>query len=400
VLALLALWAYWTIVTRRIPRGFRLGWLGRSVVIALGLLLPCRDVIQFGTRFGWTAISERTADIYPMGTLMAGWKAAGVRSQLAQRSRAPMDFKVAPARVLPVGQREIHILVIGETARASSFQLNGYERETTPLLSANPEVISFRNVSAAAPCTMLSVPLLLTPAGAPHLAQAMGMPSSMSVFKKAGYRVHWLSTQRKHGPCDTTVSVFSNDADDAAFLSGKLDAGGKGRYDTALDTDLLPMVRDILAKNEPRVLLVLHTIGSHMPYHRRYPAEFNHFPADPAVCDTVNALTPPSAEQKVHMANAYDNSIRFTDHVLAQLIETLRQQNAVSSLVYVSDHGENKGDSPTLPYAHGDLTEDVLHVPMIVWTSPQFRTLCPAQAAALRAHMETPFSADTTFICW
>jgi glucan phosphoethanolaminetransferase (alkaline phosphatase superfamily) len=219
----------------------------------------------------------------------------------------------------------------------------------------------------------------------------------MGVFKKAGYRVHWLSTQRKHGPYDTTVSVFSNDADDAAFLSGKLDTAERGRYEATFDGDLLPHVKAILAKNEPRVLLVLHTMGSHMPYHRRYPAEFAHFPVNPAVCETVTSMGKPTPEQMVNMENAYDNSVRYTDYVLSQVIKLLREQKAISTMTYVSDHGENPGKTESVPYAHGDMTQDVLHVPMMVWASPQFREKYPEQVAALRSHADTPLSATSTF---
>lgn len=397
VLVPVLLWVYWLVVTRMIPKGFKMGWRGRVIVVILGLLIPARDLVTFGPQFAWTATGGRLQEMYPFGTVAAGWNAAALRSKLSQRSQLAGNFAVEPARALPPGQREIHILVVGETARASSFQIDGYHRETTPLLSANPDVISFQDVSAAAPCTLLSVPLLLTPAGATQVAQAMSMPSCMGVFKKAGYRVHWLSTQRKHGPYDTTVSVFSNDADDAAFLSGKLDTAERGRYDATFDGDLLPHVKEILAKNEPRVLLVLHTMGSHMPYHRRYPAEFSHFPVNADVCETVTSMGKPTPEQRVNMENAYDNSVRYTDHVLAQVIKLLEEQKAVSTMLYVSDHGENPGVTDSMPYAHGDMTQDVLHVPMMVWTSPQFREKYPDQVTALRSHMATPLSATSTF---
>ena len=221
------------------------------------------------------------------------------------------------------------------------------------------------------------------------------MPSSLNVFKKAGYRVHWLSTQHKHGPFDTTVSVFARDADDTAFIGGKLDIDSG---DPALDSELLPRVREILSKKEQRVFLVLHTMGSHARYTRRYPASFNHFPADPAICEQVNELTKLDENINRELVNAYDNTVRFTDYVLPQLIEMLKAENAVSTLVYVSDHGENMGDEKIgAPFAHGTLTKSVLHVPLIAWASPEFRELYPAQMAALRAHVNTPFSSDTTF---
>ena len=40
---------------------------------------------------------------------------------------------------------KIVVLVIGETGRACNWQLNGYHRETTPLLSKNSDIIYFRD---------------------------------------------------------------------------------------------------------------------------------------------------------------------------------------------------------------------------------------------------------------
>jgi glucan phosphoethanolaminetransferase (alkaline phosphatase superfamily) len=398
MLALIALalplgWLYWRIVTRKIPRGFRLGWPAWLAVYALVGLLPLCS--------GWDAMQARISEGYPACLVVAGWKAASLRHKLATREVLRQDYTASPSSDLLPGQREIHILVIGEAARYASFQINGYTRPTTPLLASNLDLFSFHNVRAAATCTLYSVPLLLTVAKVPTLDQALTMPSCIQVFRKAGFKTYWLSTQRRHGKFDSTVSVFARDADYARFLSGDLDPGGgagqRGRYDTAPDGDLLPLVREILARNEPRVLLVLHTMGGHMSYHKRYPQQFNYFHADNRVCDSVQNLMSLSQEQIEQMTNAYDNSVRYTDWVLSQIIETLAAQKAVSTCLYVPDHGENSGHTRSLPFAHGNETEDVLHVPMFAWLSPQYRTLRPAQTAALRAHQDTPFSSNTTF---
>jgi len=346
-------------------------------------------------------MQARISEGYPVGIFMAGWKAVGLRHKLSTRASLRQDYAASPGTDLAAGQREVHILVLGEAARYASFQINGYSRPTTPMLAANPDLLSFHKVTAGATCTLYSVPLILTMAKVPTLDQALTMPSCIQVFHKAGFKTYWLSTQRKHGRFDTTVSAFARDADDARFLSGDLDPGGAAgqgaRYDTVPDGDLLPLVQEILARNEPRVLLVLHTMGSHMSYHKRYPPQFNYFHADHHVCDSVQNLVSLSDEQIEQMTNAYDNSVRYTDWVLSQILDTLAAQQAVSSCLYVADHGENSGRAPSLPFAHGIETEDVLHVPMFVWLSPQYRALRPAQAASLRAHQDTPFSSNTTF---
>ena len=97
------------------------------------------------------------------------------------------------------------------------------------------------------------------------------------------------------------------------------------------------------------------------------------------------------------MRNAYDNAVLFTDWVLNELIGTLSAQHGVSWLYYVSDHGENGAEATVLPWGHGSLTTEVLHVPLLVWLSPEYQSARPRQSAALRAHVNTPMSADNTF---
>ncbi|ERO99579.1 sulfatase-like hydrolase/transferase [Enterobacter sp. MGH 14] len=76
------------------------------------------------------------------------------------------------------------------------------------------------------------------------------------------------------------------------------------------------------------------------------------------------------------LVNTYDNTLRYTDYVLAEMIEKLKnysdQYNTV--LLYVSDHGESLGESGL--YLHGTpyklAPDQQTHIPMQVWMSPGF----------------------------
>jgi glucan phosphoethanolaminetransferase (alkaline phosphatase superfamily) len=138
-------------------------------------------------------------------------------------------------------------------------------------------------------------------------------------------------------------------------------------------------------------------MGSHQHYSDRFPPDFNRFASYPMPSEGSLFHHTYSAEEKRNLTNAYDNSILYTDWVLSQLMETLAATHAVSALYYVSDHGQNMGDAPVLAFAHGAMTRDVLHVPLLVWLSPEYRAQRPGQTAALESHLKTPFSADTTF---
>lgn len=113
-------------------------------------------------------------------------------------------------------------------------------------------------------------------------------------------------------------------------------------------------------------VIVLHMMGSHGPrYYRRYPPEFRVFTP---TADTSDIQNRPREE----VVNAYDNTILYTDHVLSEAIDLLRQYpNYEAGLVYISDHGESLGENGM--YLHSAPYEiappEQLLVPLILWMS-------------------------------
>jgi lipid A ethanolaminephosphotransferase len=141
--------------------------------------------------------------------------------------------------------------------------------------------------------------------------------------------------------------------------------------------------------------VVLHMKGSHGPaYYRRYPAQFEAF--TPA-CNTGELA---DCERQA-VVNAYDNTIRYTDHVLAQVIRLLRHnaERFDTGLLYVSDHGESLGENGLylhgLPYAIAP-TEQT-HVPMLLWLSSGMRQHFGLDDRCLRANANKPHSHDHLF---
>jgi lipid A ethanolaminephosphotransferase len=141
-------------------------------------------------------------------------------------------------------------------------------------------------------------------------------------------------------------------------------------------------------------VIVTHQMGSHGPsYWLRYPAEAAAF--QPA-CET-DALAECPGEKIV---NAYDNTIRYTDAVLAQTIDLLEASDRViPALYYVSDHGESLGEGGL--YLHGApafmAPEEQTHVPMVIWMSERFRASLGVDQACLAAGKDDPVSHDNLF---
>ena len=101
------------------------------------------------------------------------------------------------------------------------------------------------------------------------------------------------------------------------------------------------------------------------------------------------------------LINAYDNSIAYTDHVLAQTIHWLKQQQSGfdTSLLYVSDHGESLGENNLylhgLPYAVAPVEQK--HVPMLLWFGARAADDGQVRVDCLRAQRDVALTHDNLF---
>jgi lipid A ethanolaminephosphotransferase len=275
------------------------------------------------------------------------------------------------------------LLVVGETARAANFSLGGYARETNPQLRQKG-VFYFGNVHSCGTATAVSVPCMFSdlPRDEFRLSAAENRDTVLDIAQRAGWAVNWIENQS--GCKKVCARVPTERAEPYHPESCR---NGECRDDAllyALDEHLRDIVRDNL--------IVMHSMGSHGPaYHRRVPPEGQVFKP---VCATERIDTC-SDEQIV---NSYDNSIVYTDHVLAGLIDRLAaQQDRVDSvLLYVSDHGESLGENGL--YLHGQpwmIAPDVQkRVPMLMWFSAGATTRLQLDAGCLRGHLQDPLSHD------
>ena len=264
----------------------------------------------------------------------------------------------------PAGTRPpLLLFVVGETARADHFSLNGYARPTNSEL-ATRGVVSFGNVSSCGTSTASSLPCMFSHLGKRGFESRGGDHENLlDLLQRAGLAVLWLDNQAGcKGLCDRIPH---------AMASGPAPLCEAGEcLDDALLLGLDSRLAALPAERRARgVVLVLHQMGSHGPaYFKRSPA--NRKPFQPEC--TTNVL-----QQCAHEAliNAYDNSIAYTDHVLAQSIDWLAQRRGDydGALLYVSDHGESLGENNLylhgLPYALAP--REQTHVPMVMWLSPQ-----------------------------
>lgn len=291
---------------------------------------------------------------YPIFALVqyatAGAEGGGPRAPIGE------DARRTPAAS---GKPRVVVLVVGEAARAENFSLLGYARDTNPELSKAEGLVAFSNVWSCATATAESVPCMFSRLGRANFSRrrALSEENVLDVLKHSGVDVRWRDN---NSPCRGTCAGVALEDVRHLDVPGVCDGGN------CLDDVLLQGLDARIKAAGGDRLIVLHMLGSHGPsYFRRYPPAFRRFLPECA----QDAVQDCSREAIV---NAYDNTLLYTDHVVAQALALLRQHRAQvePTLLYVSDHGESLGENGlylhTLPFM---LAPDVQkHVAMLLWS--------------------------------
>ena len=259
-----------------------------------------------------------------------------------------------------LGQRpSVHVLIVGETARAASFSLNGYGPDTNRELQQH-ETISFLEATSCGTATAVSLPCMFSiqERSGFDRDQSRNEDNLLDIAARAGLEVYWVDNGNGcKGICSRV------DSRDVHHSSPSPICPEGECYDEILVSELDKIVSAVTADT----LIVLHQLGSHGPaYYRRYPEEYRLFRPD---CRTAN-FGDCSTEE---ISNAYDNTIAYTDHVISAAIDVLSKHSdeVSSSLLYVSDHGESLGEHNMflhgMPYRFAPAEQTT--VPFISWLS-------------------------------
>lgn len=311
-----------------------------------------------------------------------------VRSYVQKNSKKipeqPIQIAADAKRRASSGRPQLLVIVVGESLRIQSFGRLSSGRNTTPSLEQLP-VNVFDKVSSCGTNTATSVPCMfsnLTRAGYDDW-RAKATENLLDIYQNVGLKVEWIDNNT--GSKNVARRVLERDVSRRSY-SEFCDADG------CHDEILIAELRAALPKVTADSVLVLHMLGSHGPaYYQRYPKQFARFQP---VCESVELqnCTPEA------LNNSYENSVLYTDFVLAEMLKTLQLNSAIdATLFFVSDHGESTGEGGFFlhgaPYAIAP-TEQT-RVPMLIWFSESFgkaRKLS-ADCVAREVHAETSHDA-------
>lgn len=327
---------------------------------------------------------------WPFGLAARGvefWSERRYLNRLLDRSGS-FSFGARQAKSLDAPQ--VFVMIIGESSRFDRWSLNGYPRETNPLLKKEANLVSLTNVVTAVSATRLSVPVLLSRKPARMSLQAgFAEKSFLTAFKEAGFKTWWLSNQMTFGQFDTPVSVFAKEADVTRFLN----LGGFSSH-SSFDDILLEPLKAAMQDAAPKKLIVLHTLGNHWNYSHRHPKEYDKW--RPSLYGVANpAYTDRSVKEQLN--NSYDNSILYTDWFLSEVIGALKSSSSMAAMMYVSDHGQTLYDGNCGYAFHGHNTQFEFHVPALVWYSDLYRMTHPVKVNQLLRNRRAELATENVF---
>lgn len=370
-LGLLPLWAWWRWALqplRRAPAPASRGlWLGRLGLMsaALGLAMASNAAVRQqaedaqGVKLAVSPSGLVAHRYVPTNWLSGLAMTAANRATGAlreQRLRDPAELFSYQERA-PLDDATV-VLVIGESTRYDHLGLLGYGRNTTPLLSQEPNLVAFRARSCDTSTRLSLACMFVRPEGVDEgdgfEPDRIDEQKVFSVFRELGFSTELFAMQSE-------VGFYHRVGPDLYKMREVIVADARAGHAQPLDGLLLPEVDDSLRRHPAgRHLIVLHLKGSHFLYSQRHPRSFARWAPE-----CLDNRKPCGREELI---NSYDNSVLYGDHVLAQLLDRLRNRKAL--VVFTSDHGESIGDGV---HFHGTpraiAPPEQRRVPLMFWAS-------------------------------
>lgn len=286
---------------------------------------------------------------------------------------------------------KLMVLVVGETARAESFSLNGYAKNTNPELS-KLNIINFNQVSSCGTATAVSVPCMFSGMTRKDYDEQLASHREglLDIAQRSGYKVTWIDN---NSGCKGTCNRVEQYQIPQAIQDKWCTKAGECQDEILIDSLKAYLAGLAITDTTPR-LIVLHQMGSHGPaYYQRSTVAFQPFKPS---CDS-NAIQGCS---RTELLNSYDNTIVYTDHVLSSLIQELKTHTHYQTgFWYLSDHGESTGESGM--YLHGApyaiAPSQQTHIPMLMWFSNDWRKHNATQITCLAQQKSKELSQDNMF---
>ena len=258
------------------------------------------------------------------------------------------------------------VVVIGESSRKDRLQLFGSPVPNNAELSKiSHEIFLFDNLITLHPHTVASLPVIFSKQTGINDNFKLNY-SFLDVFKTAGYKTFWISNQASLFGKTNMIGRFSESAD-FRFFFHLHSSSSPTKHDGAI----LDLFKEKMSDKSSKKLFVLHLQGSHYSFDKRYPSHFKRFD------------------------DKYDNTLLYTDYILAEVVKTLKEEERKSLMFYVADHGLLLNECGK-KHSHFDNKES-FEVPAILWTSNEWKLINSEKLEILRNNQNKPLTTQVVF---
>lgn len=364
-----------------LPKIFR-----RKVFITGAVLLLVSLLLSLGAKNNNRNAFAFTVDVYPINAYYNLNFAINKWKKVQAYPETSKNFTFQSTLTQEENQREIFVLIVGETSRAHNWQVYGYDRPTNPLLSQESHAVFYRDALTQSNTTHKSVSMILSDVNATNYEAIYQRKGIAQAFKEAGFTTICLSNQSEN---NSFIEYFTKEADIYQTIRT---TDSKTRLTVNRpDEDLIPIMVNLIEKTTGNLFIILHSYGSHFNYKERYPLAYQKF--------TPDNLTAVSRSQKEQLVNTYDNSILYTDYFLASTLQALQQLQTPAMVLYTSDHGEDLFDDDRGLFLHSSPTPSYyqLHIPFFMWFSDSYIARHPQHYQLAQKHETAPISTHVIF---
>jgi glucan phosphoethanolaminetransferase (alkaline phosphatase superfamily) len=363
----------------------RIAWLGVASVALFVLIfvnyarydpfVARRGGSQSTVVFYWYVLGE-----YPLNFYDKLRQYYDVKRHRAEIQEGRNAFAFTCSRPDTPDQPEAYVLVIGEGIRYANWHLNGYARETSPVLDTVQHLLSFKHMYSTGTYTASGVPLLLSRGTPFDFDRAYREKTIVTLFKQAGFTTYWVSNQ----------NIFGYIVDPAE-VDHLYELGSEAKSDLVV----LPKLREVLADtSHSKKFIVVNLLGNHT-WAGSFPEEFARY--KPTLeYDHRRVL---SDANKEYFINRYDNVILVQDYVLGNIIRLLEEKAPISTMLFASDHGLSLFDEGgnLFGYSGTKVADTQVHIPMFIWTSDAWRRDFPKKWGLLSHRTDEPCSTTNVF---
>ncbi|MGE0560188.1 MAG: phosphoethanolamine transferase [Flavobacteriales bacterium] len=282
------------------------------------------------------------------------------------------------------------VLILGESANRNHMSVYGYSRKTSPRLQKRNDIVLYDDVVSAYSVTLKSVLSMLTNSSIENNLNVDEAVSLIDVFHSAGFKTYWISNQSPIGVWDNAIYNIAQTSDHVVFVNKFGNSSFESTYLASYDEMIFEPLHVVLQDEAKNRFIVVHLMGSHSSYNKRYPLVFNKF----------NKYS----SEKEQLINEYDNSMLYNDFVVDSVFSLLNTSalvnpNQLFSSIYLSDHSENVYDENNHighDYA-GVMPKSNVEIPFVLWVSEGFKQYHESTYQTVVKNNNKPFIVDDLF---